>query len=104
MTYNLLIAIHAFVSRVSISVSVDDTLLLRSVNLSTSFRELPFSVDKRTKKLGNKRTSKDSSNDNIIKIGQNTKKSSGELRIFAVTLIPVRTHQVTLLETKNFLK
>ena len=38
MTDSLLIAYHAFVSRVSASISVDETLLPRYVNLSTSFR------------------------------------------------------------------
>ena len=37
-------ALHAFVSRVSMSFSVDETLLPREVNLSTSFREVPSSV------------------------------------------------------------
>ena len=45
MTDSQLIAVHAFACRMSISVSVDETLLLRYVNLSTSFRELPFSVE-----------------------------------------------------------
>ena len=45
MTDSLLIAVHAFVSPVSMSVSVDETLLPESVNLLTSFRELPFSVE-----------------------------------------------------------
>ena len=45
MTDRLLIAVRAFASRVSMSVSVDETLLPRLVNLSTSFRELPFSVE-----------------------------------------------------------
>ena len=45
MTDSLLIVVHAFVSRVSMSVTVDETLLPRSVNLSSSFRELPFSVE-----------------------------------------------------------
>ena len=39
------IAVHAFVSRVSMSVSVEETLLPRKVNFSTSFRELLFSVE-----------------------------------------------------------
>ena len=43
MTDRLPIAVHAFASRVSFS--VDETLLPRKVNLSTSFRELPFSAD-----------------------------------------------------------
>ena len=45
MNDSLLIAVHAFVSRVSMSVSVDETQLPREVNLSICFRELPFSVD-----------------------------------------------------------
>ena len=45
MTDSLLIAVHAFTSHVLMSVSVDKTLFPRSVNLSTSFRELPFSVE-----------------------------------------------------------
>ena len=45
MIDSLSIAIHAFVSRVSMSFSVDETLLIRKVNLSTSFRELPFRVE-----------------------------------------------------------
>ena len=45
MTDSLSKAAHAFASRALISVSVDETLLSISVNLSTSFRELPFSVE-----------------------------------------------------------
>ena len=45
MTDTQLIAVHAFASRLSMSVSVDETLFPRKVNLSTSFRELPFSVE-----------------------------------------------------------
>ena len=45
MIDSLSIAIHAFFSRVSMSFSVDETLLPRLVNLSTSFRELPSSVE-----------------------------------------------------------
>ena len=44
MIESLSIAVHAFVSRVSMSFSVVETLLPRSVNLSTSFREVPSSV------------------------------------------------------------
>ena len=39
MTDNLLLAVHVFVGRVLMSVSVDE------VNLSISFKELPFSVE-----------------------------------------------------------
>ena len=33
----------------------------------------------------------------IIEIGQNTEKSSGDLRRFAVSLTPTKDHQVTLM-------
>ena len=49
--------------------------------------------------LGNKRTSGDHPNDNIIKIGQNTEKSPGDLRRLAVAQNPVKIHQ---LARKNF--
>ena len=42
---SLSIAVHAFVSRVSMSFSVDETLLPRLVNLSTSFSEVPSRVE-----------------------------------------------------------
>ena len=45
MINSLSIAVHAFVSHVSMSFSVDETLLHRYVNLSTSFREVPSSVE-----------------------------------------------------------
>ena len=44
MFESLLIAVHVFVSRVSMSFSVDETLLPRYVSLSTCFREAPSSV------------------------------------------------------------
>ena len=45
MIDSLSIAVHVFVSRVSMSFSVDETLFPRKVNLSTSFRELLSSVE-----------------------------------------------------------
>ena len=45
MIDRLLIAVHAFVSRMAMSFSVDEILLPRKVNLSASFREVPFSVE-----------------------------------------------------------
>ena len=45
MIESLSIAVHAFVSCVSTSFSVDETLLPWEVNLSTSFREVPSSVE-----------------------------------------------------------
>ena len=41
----LSVAVHAFASRELMSFSVDETLLSWYVNLSTSFRELPLSVE-----------------------------------------------------------
>ena len=45
MIESLSIAAHVFVSRVSMSFSVDETLLPMLVNWSTSFREVPSSVE-----------------------------------------------------------
>ena len=42
--------------------------------------------------LGDKRTSGDHPNYSIIKIGQNTKKSPGDLKRLAVTQTPVENH------------
>ena len=47
MIDSLSIAVYAFVSRVSMSFSVDETLLPRYVNLSTSFKKVPSSVERR---------------------------------------------------------
>ena len=44
MTNSLSIAVYAFISHVSMSFSVDETLLPRKVNLSTNFKELLPSV------------------------------------------------------------
>ena len=43
--HSLLIAVHAFVSRVSMSFSVDESLLPRPVNLSTSLGGVLSSVE-----------------------------------------------------------
>ena len=45
-----------------------------------------------TGRVGNNRTS----GDGIIKISQNTEKSPGDLRRFAITQTPVRNHRLTL--------
>ena len=42
---NLSTAVHAFASSILMSFSVNEMLLLRYVNLSTGFREPPFSVE-----------------------------------------------------------
>ena len=44
-------------------------------------------------RLRNKRTSGDHPDYIVIKIGQNIEKSSGNLRIFAVTQTPVKNHE-----------
>ena len=45
MLYNLSIADHAIASLVLMSLSVDETLLPRWVNLSISFKEPPVSME-----------------------------------------------------------
>ena len=49
----------------------------------------------RTGGLGNKRTSGDHPNYSIIKIGQKTEKSPGDLKRLALTQTPVENHQLT---------
>ena len=46
--------------------------------------------------LGNKRTNKDHVNYSIVEIGENTEKSPGDFKRFAVTLTPVKNHQLNL--------
>ena len=50
----------------------------------------------RTRGLGNKRTGGDHSIYSIVKIGQDTKKSPGNLRGLAITQTPVKNHQLSL--------
>ena len=45
MIDSLSIALYAFAKRILTSLSVDETMLLTYVNLSTNFREPPFRVD-----------------------------------------------------------
>ena len=45
MVDNLLIAVHAYTSCILMSLSIDEMLLLRYVNLSTDFRESPFRME-----------------------------------------------------------
>ena len=45
---------------------------------------------------GNNWTNKDHPNYSIVEIGQNTKKSPGNLRRLAVTQTPVENHQLSL--------
>ena len=54
-------------------------------------------IIKGTEGLGNKRTSRDHPKYYIIENGQNTEKSTGDLRRLAVTQTPVRDHRLTLM-------
>ena len=45
MIDNLSITVYAFVSRILMSFSVDETLLSRYVNLFTNLKEPPFRVE-----------------------------------------------------------
>ena len=47
--------------------------------------------------LGNKRTRGDNPNYSLVEIGQNTEKSTGDLRRLAVTQTPMKDHQITLM-------
>ena len=53
-------------------------------------------IGKGTRRTGNKNMSGDHPNDSIVKIGQNTEKSPGDLRRLAVTQTPVKDHQLML--------
>ena len=52
----------------------------------------PQRIDKGTRRLRNQRTSRDYLDYSIIKIGQNTERSPGDLEGLAVTQTPVRNN------------
>ena len=56
----------------------------------------PKRTDKGTEGLRNKRTSGDHPDYSIIKIGQNTEKSPGDLKGLALTHTPVKNYLLTL--------
>ena len=56
----------------------------------------PQRLGKGTGRVGNQRTNRDNPNKSITKIGQNTEKSSEDLRRLVVTQTPVKDHQLTL--------
>ena len=56
----------------------------------------PLMISIGTWRFRYKRTSSDYPNNSIIKIGQNTEKSSGDLRKFTVLQTPERNNQLTL--------
>ena len=51
--------------------------------------------------MGNRRKNRDHLNKSSVKISENTEKSSGELRIFAVSQTLEKFHLGTLLKKKN---
>ena len=57
----------------------------------------PQRIGRETGRFGNKRTSGDRPEYSIIKIGQESEKSPGELRRLAVTQTSVKNHQLTLM-------
>ena len=57
----------------------------------------PERIEKETRRYENQRTSGDHPGYSVIKIDQNTEKSPGDLRKFAVTQTAVRKHHLTLL-------
>ena len=60
--------------------------------LGTTLKELV----KGTRRHGNKKTNRGNPDYSIIKIGQNTEKSPGDLRRLTVTQTPMRKQQLTL--------
>ena len=58
----------------------------------------PQRIGKGTGRLGNKSISKDYPDNSVIKIGQNTEKTLGDLMRLAVTQTTVRRHQLRLLQ------
>ena len=56
----------------------------------------PQRIGKRTGRLGYKKTSRDHSDDSIIKIDKNTEKNPEDLRRLADTQTSVKSHQFTL--------
>ena len=59
------------------------------------------SIDKMAERVENRRTSRDHPNYSILKIGQNTEKSPGNLR-FGVTQTPEKVHQLNYKEYSFF--
>ena len=57
-----------------------------------ALRTIPQRLGKETGRLRNQRASRDHPDYIIIKIGQNTEKSPGDLRRHAVTQTPVKDH------------
>ena len=65
-------------------------------NCNRCTRKKSLRIGKKTGRLGKKRTSRDYPSYNIIKISQNTEKRHGNWRRLAVTQIPVKNYDLTL--------
>ena len=55
-------------------------------------------LEKKTGGIGNQMKNQDNPNYSIVEIGQNTEKNPGDWRRFVVTQIPVKDHQLTMVE------
>ena len=65
-------------------------------NCNWRTRYYPQRIGTGTGGLGDKRMGGEYPNDSIVEIGQNTKKSPGDLRKLAVLQTPVKNHQIML--------
>ena len=60
-------------------------------------RNNPQRIEKGTGRFRNQRMSRDHPNDSIVKIGQYTEKSSGDLKKLAITQTPLKDYQLALI-------
>ena len=65
-------------------------------NCSCCVRNNPQGLRKWAGMVENQKISRDHSNNSIVKIGQNTQKSPGDLRRFVVSQNPIKDHLLTL--------
>ena len=65
-------------------------------NCNRHTRHSPQRIGKRTRRIENKNSSGDRPNNNTVKIGQNTEKSSEDFRRLAVIQTSVKEHQLML--------
>ena len=66
-------------------------------NCDWCFRHNNYRIIQRPGGLGSWQTGRDYPNDSIAENGQNPETSPGDLRRLAVTLTPVKNHQLTLM-------
>ena len=75
----------------------DEIIIIMVINCDWYFWHCDWRIIKGPGGFGSWRTSGDHPNDSIIEDGLNTEKSPGDLRRPAVTQIPVKNHQQTLM-------